>query len=105
MAAGGEADPVAAQEAPKAARASRTNTLFSIPMLFFMGSASHWNLVRAEDPGYGVFYLISLALIILFELSIWVGTPWQKPLGSVSGTITSGFVLTAILVGVGLALL
>ena len=33
VAAGGEPDPAAAEAAPKAALASRTNTLFSIPML------------------------------------------------------------------------
>ena len=37
VAGGGEADPAAAGAAPKAGLASRTNTLFSIPMLWFMG--------------------------------------------------------------------
>ena len=41
VAAGGEADPAAAGAAPKAALASRTNTLFSAPMLFLMGSSAH----------------------------------------------------------------
>ena len=41
VAAGGEANPEAAARAGRAGMASRTNTLFSIPMLFFMGSASH----------------------------------------------------------------
>ncbi|HEY5701205.1 MAG TPA: urate hydroxylase PuuD, partial [Gammaproteobacteria bacterium] len=40
--AGGEALPQAAGAAPKAGLASRTNTLFSIPMLFFMGSSAHY---------------------------------------------------------------
>ena len=39
---GGEALPEAAGAAPKAALASRTNTLFSVPMLFFMGSSAHY---------------------------------------------------------------
>ena len=43
VAAGGEADPAAARGA-RAGLASRTNTLFSIPMLFFMGAASHLTL-------------------------------------------------------------
>jgi uncharacterized membrane protein len=42
VAEGGEALPEAAAAAPKAALASRTNTLFSIPMLFFMGSSAHF---------------------------------------------------------------
>ncbi|MGH9188328.1 MAG: antitermination protein NusG, partial [Acidimicrobiales bacterium] len=41
VAAGGEADPQAATSAKPAARASRCNTLFSIPMLFFMVFAAH----------------------------------------------------------------
>ena len=41
VAAGGEADPAAAEAAPKAALASRTNTLFSIPMLWFMVASAH----------------------------------------------------------------
>ena len=36
VAAGGEADPAAAGAAKLAGRASRVNTFFSIPMLFFM---------------------------------------------------------------------
>ena len=40
--AGGEADPAAAAAARKAMLASRTNTLFSIPMLFFMAATSHF---------------------------------------------------------------
>lgn len=42
VAAGGQADPAAAGAAKKAARASRANTLFSIPMLFFMLFAAHY---------------------------------------------------------------
>ena len=42
--AGGQADPAAAGAGAKAFVASRTNTLFSIPMLFFMAAASHLTL-------------------------------------------------------------
>ena len=41
---GGEALPEAAGAAPKAALASRTNVLFSAPMLFFMGSSLTWEV-------------------------------------------------------------
>jgi len=41
VAGGGEPIPEAAARGGKAGMASRTNTLFSIPMLFFMASASH----------------------------------------------------------------
>ncbi len=39
---GGQALPEAAAAGPKAGLASRTNTLFSIPMLFFMGASAHF---------------------------------------------------------------
>ena len=39
---GGQALPEAAAAAPKAGLASRTNVLFSIPMLFFMGASAHF---------------------------------------------------------------
>jgi uncharacterized membrane protein len=39
---GGEALPEAASALATAGLASRTNTLFSIPMLFFMGASSHY---------------------------------------------------------------
>lgn len=49
--AGGAADPAAADAGARAFVASRTNTLFSIPMLFFMGAASH--LTLSGDPSGG----------------------------------------------------
>lgn len=42
VAEGGEALPEAAAALSSAGLASRTNTLFSIPMLFFMGASSHY---------------------------------------------------------------
>jgi uncharacterized membrane protein len=55
VAAGGQANPEAAKQAPIGGRASRTNTLFSIPMLFFMGAARHLSVVDSETPNYGVY--------------------------------------------------
>src|SRR5436189_1586041 len=49
---GGQAIPEAAARGQRSAFASRTNTLLSIPMLFFMGSASH--LSMADPTGRGV---------------------------------------------------
>ena len=40
---GGEALPDAASALGKAGLASRTNTLFSLPMPFFMGASGHLN--------------------------------------------------------------
>ena len=54
VAAGGQADPTAAGRGARAGLASRTNTLFSIPMLFFMAAASHFtSLAAGLDLGEG----------------------------------------------------
>ena len=51
VAGGGEANPAAVGAGGKAGMASRTNTLFSIPMLLFMAAGSHLTaLARDADP-------------------------------------------------------
>ncbi len=98
VAGGGEAIPEAAARAPIAGRASRTNTLLSIPMLFFMGSAKHFALVQELEPSYLSYYLIAGLLILAVELNPFYGTAQtQKPLASVSGTIIGGFAVSAVL--------
>src|SRR4051812_36932736 len=47
---GGKAIPEAAAAGARAGVASRTNTLFSIPMLFFMGAASHLPIEMGMEP-------------------------------------------------------
>ncbi|MBW2413087.1 MAG: urate hydroxylase PuuD [Deltaproteobacteria bacterium] len=97
-AAGGQADEAAAAKAPIAARASRTNTLFSLPMLFFMGAARHLTIVDKAEPSYGPYLGAMLVIVLLVEANIWAGPPaTQKPLGSVSGTIHFGLGLTVVL--------
>lgn len=93
--AGGEALAGAAGAAGKALLASRTNTLFSLPMLFFMGSSAHAPSGVAGDGGTG--FLVALGIIVVIELNGIVGK--QGPITTVSGVITSGFVLTAVLWG------
>jgi uncharacterized membrane protein len=100
VAAGGEALPEAAARGQRAGLASRTNTLFSIPMLFFMGSASHFTqLIARQQPGYGTYLILALIVIVAVEINALArpGLPTQKPLASVSGTIHSGIVLTVVL--------
>jgi uncharacterized membrane protein len=98
VAAGGQANPEAAKQAPIAGRASRTNTLFSIPMLFFMGAARHLSVASHEMPNVHVHILIVLVLAALFEANIFVGNATtQKPLATVSGTIHTGLGLTFVL--------
>jgi uncharacterized membrane protein len=98
VAAGGQANPEAAAQAPLAARASRTNVLFSIPMLFFMGAARHLSLVDSEVPAYGPYLLLVLVLAVLVEANIFIGNAMvQKQLNTVGGTIHLGLGLTVVL--------
>lgn len=91
---GGEADPAAAGAAPKAALASRTNTLFSAPMLFLMGSSAHMPnglLSDASPVALGLCVLIMLAL----EANGIVGK--QGPITTVRGVISCSIGLTAVM--------
>ncbi|MEJ2087945.1 MAG: urate hydroxylase PuuD [Gammaproteobacteria bacterium] len=90
---GGEALPEAAGAAPKAALASRTNTLFSVPMLFFMGASAHYAHGGLNTNATAL--IVALIIIAALELNGIFGK--QGPMTSVSGVITSGFVLTAVL--------
>jgi uncharacterized membrane protein len=94
--AGGQALPEAAAAAPKAALASRTNTLFSIPMLYFMGSSAHY--ASGGVAGKGTALLVALAIVAALEANAIFGK--QGPLTTVRGVIGCGLVLTAVLVGV-----
>jgi len=99
VAGGGEPIPEAAALGARAGMASRTNTLFSLPMLFFMGAASHLQGL-AGLGATTVFWIITLAIIGLIEINGVVmkpGSPSQKLLTSVGGTIGFGIVLTIVL--------
>lgn len=101
VAQGGEALPEAAGAAPKAGLASRTNVLFSAPMLFFMGSSAHLSnglVIDASMVGLGVVMLLILAL----EANGIFGK--QGPMTSVRGVIGSSLALTAVLYGLMVAL-
>lgn len=94
---GGSAIPEAAACGAKAGLASRTNTLFSIPLLFFMGAASHLPIgVTAES--FTPLILALGAIIGAIELNAIFGK--TGPITSVKGVITCGFILTAVLYGV-----
>ncbi len=99
VAGGGQAIPEAAGRARRAALASRTNTLFSIPMLFFMGAASHYSALGMAGGSAAGFWIVSLVIIAVVELNCLIGAQGatKKPLDSVSGTIWSGFILTLVL--------
>jgi len=104
VAAGKPADPQAAAVGPVAGRASRTNTLFSIPMLFFMGAASHLTIASREMPMTIPYLVVVLVLITLVEANIFTGSV-PKPLATVSGTIHTGLGLTLVLFVIASAML
>jgi hypothetical protein len=64
VAGGGQADPRAAKAANAAGRASRINTFFSIPMLFFMVFAAHYSGRYADDSG-------KLAAVFIIAAVVW----------------------------------
>ena len=96
VAAGGEADPAAAEAAPKAALASRTNTLFSIPMLWFMVASAHMpsGSIMANTQAI----VICCVIIALLEANAILGK--QYTMTTVKGVIASGLVLTVVLAGI-----
>jgi hypothetical protein len=70
----------------------------SIPMLFFMGAASHFGSLSVGKSGV-VFWVVAIAIMVLVEINALVGTPGKgaaKPLATVKGTLWLGFVLTLI---------
>jgi len=102
VASGGQALPAAAGAARRAALTSRTNTVFSIPMLFYMGAASHYSgMVGLMGPwgSHAYFWFIVIVLVGAFECNALIGTQGvaKQPLDSVKGALWFGFLLTAIL--------
>jgi uncharacterized membrane protein len=103
--AGREPDPAAAAMARKAACASRTNTFFSIPMLFFMVATSHFVPSGAFDSSSGgkraVWYLVILAIAGLAEANALRAPAAGKPeawyIDDHKNTIIAGTVVTVVL--------
>ncbi|MBI1846828.1 MAG: urate hydroxylase PuuD [Candidatus Rokubacteria bacterium] len=97
---GGQALPEAAPRGQRAGFASRTNTLLSIPMLFFMGAASHLAAFQtmSRNSKIGALVLL-LAAVVVAEGNALIGTtgPGKKMLSTLKGTFWAGFILTAIL--------
>jgi len=98
VAAGGEADKTAPARAARAGLTSRTNTLFSIPMVFFMVAAQSFNLL-AIDTNVSLYWVVALVVVLAVEANALVGTGQgrQKPLSTVSGTIHVGLALWFVL--------
>ena len=97
---GGEADPVAAGALARAGLASRTNTLFSLPMLFFMGASGHLGgagrLPISMEGGVSSLAQITCVVIILgLQFNAIKGK--QGPMTSIVGVIHCGIALGAVL--------
>ena len=86
--------------AAKAGLASRTNTLFSAPMLFCMFASKHGAAVAAGmipvTSGWSTGLLAALAVAVLIELNALFGK--MGPMASVKGVIHLSLLLTAVLV-------
>jgi len=98
--AGGQAIADAAPRGQRAGFASRTNTLLSIPMLFFMGAASHLPLFSHVTKTAKISMMLVLLIVLAAaEINAMVGTTGagKKMLSTLKGTFWGGFVLTAIL--------
>ncbi len=78
----------------KALLASRTNTLFSGPMAYFMLASAHKGAqYSAEGLSTGLW--VALAVVVLLEINAIMGK--QGPIASVKGVIHSSIALTVVL--------
>lgn len=95
-ASGGQANAAAPAAARRAFLASRTNVVFSIPMLFYMGAASHQTLPAMGNQT--AYWLGTLVLVGLIEANALTATtgPTTKPIEKIPGVIVTGFVVWAI---------
>jgi uncharacterized membrane protein len=92
---GGAALPNAAAAGARSGVASRTNTLFSIPMLFFMGAASHLPIALRTDANFVLLAVVFAIIIGAIELNALKGK--TGPMTSIKGVIHCGFALALIM--------
>ena len=86
---------------PKAALASRTNTLLSLPMLYFMVASVHG--FAASGGAWASTSMTALIIGLVIIIVIEANAIWGKMLGliqSVSRVITSSIILTIIMAGI-----
>ena len=100
---GGEAIAGAAGALGKAGLASRTNTLFSLPMLFFMGASGHLNGIgripmASESSASMIAIMLTLIIVAALEINAIKGK--TGPMTSVKGVIHCGVGLMIGLVAI-----
>jgi uncharacterized membrane protein len=105
VAGGGAALPDVADALAKAGLASRTNALFSIPMLFFMGASAHY----PHSPGIvGILLVLIIIVVVEYNAAYTLINRFDMvkklpaagimgPMASVKGVIHCGLGLTVIL--------
>lgn len=91
----------AAAAGAKALLASRTNTLFSAPMLMGMFGSFHGGGSGAAplaSQGIGTGLIVALLIVLALEANALIGK--QGPMTTVKGVIVSSLVLTVVLAGI-----
>jgi uncharacterized membrane protein len=91
---GGAAIPEAPAAAAKALLASRTNTLFSIPMMFFMVGGMHLSYPVTETSNLSLYYICLFILLAAIQGNGMYGK--TGPITTIKGVITGGFALLAV---------
>jgi uncharacterized membrane protein len=84
--------------ARRAFLASRTNTLLSVPLLFFMGAASHLG-ISVNPARAGIWFAVMAILALLIEANALMADkgPTTKPIEKPKGVIHMGLFLTVLL--------
>src|SRR5918994_6146623 len=92
VASGGQALPAAAGAGRRAALTSRTNTVFSIPMLFYMGAASHYPSMVGQANSRAFYWILVFIIVGAIEANCLYGTqgPTKQPLDSINGALWVG---------------
>ena len=70
VASGGQALPAAAGAGRRAGLTSRTNTVFSIPMLLYMGAASHYSPMVHQSDSRALFWLLVIVIIGVLDFIV-----------------------------------
>jgi uncharacterized membrane protein len=103
VAGGGQADPSAVDRGRRGLLASRTNVLFSIPMLFFMISSPHGAFLfgDATTADKVIYWVVFSALTLVLEANALTGLtgPSKQYLEKPGSTVVAGVVLWAVLYG------
>jgi len=95
VAQGKAANPAAAGAGAKAGLASRTNVLFSVPMLFFMLGARHLGVQVNPEANLGILVLVLAVIIGALEFNAIKGK--TGPITTIKGVIHMGFILAIVL--------